>query len=138
LQVQRENAQKAADAMSKQGMYGLGGALLGSPSGMNLAKNALSGLGRFGSSALSGLGGLFGGSSALPDWASGITDPETLNALGLGGGGLFGSIDPTGGWLTAANALTGGGVNKAAGNLVSGAGDIANNALSSIGDMFDW
>jgi hypothetical protein len=130
LQVQRENAQKAADAMSKQGMYGLGGALLGSPSGMSAVGSALGSLGGLGSSALSSLGGLFGGSSAVPDWAAGITDPATLNALGLGGGGLFGSFDPTGGWLTGGMALdkaTGGGLGNVANKAVGGIEDFLGN-----------
>jgi len=132
LQVQRENAQKMADAMSKQGMYGLGGALLGSPSGLNAVGSALGGLGSLGSSALSSLGGLFGGSSAVPEWAAGITDPATLEALGLGGGGagMFGGFDPTGGWLTGASMLdkaTGGGLGSAVGDLGG-----------SVADIFGW
>lgn len=151
LDTAKQNAKTMADAMKTQGMYGLGAGLLGSKSGQNLAGNVLSGLGSGAGSLLSGLGGLFGSGSsnaALPDWASGITDPQTLEALGLssgggllsGLGGLFGSsgggglsdllgggIDPTGGWLTAANALTGGGVT----NAVSDAG-------SAIGDIFGW
>jgi hypothetical protein len=140
LQVQRENAQKMADAMSKQGLYGLGGALLGSPSGMKTAGNVLGSLGSLGSSALSGLGGLFGGAAELPDWASGITDAETLNALGLGGGGLgsfgglFGAAAPWLGGAAALDKLTGGGVGNAVGDLASGAGDL----VSSVGDVFDF
>lgn len=144
LDVQRQNAQNMIDAMNKQGMYGLGGALLGSPSGMQTAGNVLSGLGSF---AKSGLSGLFGSNAALPDWATGITDPQTLEALGLGGGGgglggLFGGgVDPSGGWLTAALAadkLTGGGIGKAAGNLVSGAGDLVGDIGGGIADALDF
>lgn len=125
LQVQRENAQKMADAMSKQGMYGLGGALLGSPSGLSAVGSALGGLGSFGSNAL---GGLFGSNAALPDWATGITDPQTLEALGLGGGaGLFSGFDPTGGWLTGASML-----DKATGG---GLGNVANQAVGGIQDL---
>ena len=145
LQVQRENAAKMADAMSKQGLYGLGGALLGSPSGMKTAGNVLGSLGSLGSSALSGLGGLFGNSSAaLPDWASGITDTETLNALGLGGGGLgsfgglFGAAAPWLGGAAALDKLTGGGVSNAVGDLANGAGNIVSDIGSSIGDVFGW
>lgn len=141
LQVQRENAAKMADAMKTQGLYGLGAGLLGSQSGQKLAGNALSTLGSFGSSALNGLGGLFGGTSALPDWASGITDAETLNALGLGGGGLgglFGAAAPWLGGAAALDKLTGGGIGNAVGDLANGAGNIVSDIGSSIGDIFGW
>jgi hypothetical protein len=134
LQVQRENAQKMYDAMNKQGMYGLGAGLLGSPSGMKTAGNVLDGLGSFGKNAL---GGLFGSSAALPDWAAGVTDPATLEALGLGGGSSLaglGGFDPTGGWLTGGLALdkaTGGGIGNALGGAVSGIGD-------ALGGFFGW
>lgn len=140
LDVAKENAAKMADAMKTGGMFSLGSALLGSPTGMSNVSNLLKGAGSGIGSVLSGLGGLFGSGSAnaaLPDWAAGITDPQTLEALGLssggGLGGLFGggaSFDPTGGYLTAALAadkLTGGGV----GNAISDLG-------SSIGDVFGW
>ena len=136
LDVARENAAKMADAMKTGGMYSLGAGLLGSPTGSKAVGNILSGLGSGAGSLLSGLGGLFGSGSAnaaLPDWAANVTDPQTLEALGLSsGGGLFGSgsLDPTGGWITgalAADKLTGGGI----GNAISDLG-------SSIGDVFGW
>jgi len=139
LDVARENAAKMADAMKTGGMYSLGAGLLGSPTGSKAVGNILSGLGSGAGSLLSGLGGLFGSGSAnaaLPDWAANVTDPQTLEALGLssggGLGGLFGSgsLDPTGGWITgalAADKLTGGGIGKAVSDLGS-----------SIGDVFGW
>jgi len=97
LDTAKQNAQTMADAMKTQGMYGLGAGLLGSSTGQSALKSLGgslgSGLGSLlssgGSSLMSGLGGLFGGgsSAALPDWAAGITDPQTLEALGLSGGG---------------------------------------------------
>jgi len=149
LQVQKENAAAMADAMKTQGLYGLGAGLLGSQSGQKLAGNALSSLGSFGSSALSGLSGLFGGTgAALPDWASGITDQQTLDALGLGsGGGMFGGVDPTGGYLTAALAadkLTGGklGIGNTINDVVGGAGNAASDAIggisNAVSDFFGW
>lgn len=145
LDVSRENAQKMADAMKTGGLFSLGGALLGSPTGLKTAGNAINTLGSFGSSALKGLGGLFGESAALPDWATGITDPQTLEALGLGGGtsaGLSG-FDPTGGYLTAALAadkLSGGklGIGNTVNDLVGGATNAVEDLGSSIGGLFGW
>ena len=162
LDVARENAAKMADAMKTGGLYSLGAGFLGSPAGSKIAGSARDTLGSFGSSALKGLGGLFGGGStaALPDWAAGA-DAETLNALGLGGsggsifgnlGGLFGGggesaglsgFDPTGGYLTAALAadkLTGGklGVGNTVNDLVGGATNAISDLGSSIGDVFGW
>jgi hypothetical protein len=111
---------------------------------MKTAGNVLGSLGSLGSSALSGLGGLFGGAAELPDWASGITDAETLNALGLGGGGLgsfgglFGAAAPWLGGAMTLDKLTGGGVSNAVGDLASGAGNVVSDIGSSIGDVFGW
>jgi hypothetical protein len=90
LDTSRQNALTAADAAKTAGMYQLGSGLLGSPTGSKAVGNILSGLGSGAGSLLSGLGGLFGSGStnaALPDWAAGVTDPQTLQALGLSGGG---------------------------------------------------
>lgn len=172
LDTAKQNAQTMADAMKTQGMYGLGAGLLGSSTGQSALKSLGgslgSGLGSLlssgGSSLMSGLGGLFGGgsSAALPDWAAGITDPQTLEALGLSGGGgssMFGSLgglfgssggtdaaagfDPTGGYLTAALAadkLIGGklGIGNTVNDLVGGASNAVSDLGSSIGDVFGW
>jgi hypothetical protein len=129
LHVQRETVANMADAMKTQGLYGIGAGLVNSPN----SANNLSSLGSF---VKSGLGGLFGGSSPLPDWASGVTDPETLNALGLGGGGLFGAASPWLGGAAAIDKLTGGGIGNAAKNLVSGAGDVVNDVFGGVSDFF--
>jgi hypothetical protein len=158
LDTAKQNAQLMADAMKKQGMYGLGAGLLSSPSGMKTAGSILGGLGNFGSSALSGLGGLFGSGN---DTGLLELNPETASALGLETdagsmfgdlGGLFGNggssgFDPTGGYLTAAMAadkLMGGklGVGKTVNNLVGGAtnavSDFGNGIANTVSDIFDW
>jgi len=154
LDVARENAAKMADAMKTGGMYSLGGALLGSPTGLSglgsLVKGAGSGIGSL-LSGIGNLGGLFstgGANTALPDWAQGITDPETLKALGFGdSAGAAGGFDPTGGYLTAllaADKLSGGkiGVAKTASDLIGGAGNAVSDAVSGLGgavsDVFGW
>jgi hypothetical protein len=76
LDTARQNALTAADAMKTGGLYGMGGAFLGSPSG----QSAVSGL-------LGGLGGLFG--SGGNNYGM---DAETAKLIGLGGGSSGGGL----------------------------------------------
>jgi len=134
LDTSRQNALTAADAAKTAGMYQLGGGLLGSATGQKLAGNVLSGLGSGAGSLLSGLGGLFGSGSAnasLPDWAAGITDPQTLQALGLSGGG-------GGSMFSGISDALGGLFGSGGGDILGGIGDALGGSeiLGTIGSFF--
>jgi hypothetical protein len=134
LDVSRQNALTAADAAKKSGLYNIGGAFLGSPSGQSAIGGLLGGL--FGSGGnnygmdaetakLVGLGGSSGGLlSGLGGKLSGLgtsainglgglfgsgsgtygMDAGTADLVGLGNGSGTAGFDPTGGYLTAAMA----------------------------------
>lgn len=99
----------------------------------DLGKAALIGGGLYATGGLSGLG-LGGGaaSSALPSWAAGITDAETLSSLGLGGGaGLLGGAGTGGLAAGLAGLSTGQMLGLGAGALALGGGLGGNKPTSS-------
>jgi hypothetical protein len=177
LDTSRQNALTAADAMKTGGLYGMGGAFLGSPSGQSAVNGILGGLfgsgggsglagssdylksigldgssssgggllsglggklSGLGSSAINGLGGLFGSGGSTYGM-----DAGTADLVGLGGDSSMAGFDPTGGYLTAAMAadkLMGGklGIGNTVNDLVGGASNAVSDLGSSIGDVFGW